>query len=261
MQVLSNTDSGDFWVNRFVIDTFGKDVQSNVIVYRNEFERLAASDFFPEKELFAVRERYQNNLHHKEISEKRNMSWMWSQRMIKSAQKRFAEHCKQTEILPDKGVHNLLPTHNPGEISHCVYRYTDLTDGIVKYIGISNTKGGLKNRIKQHLVQDEWAKRSEYAIHYLECQNKGECESLEGHLIAFYGTQNFYNKAKAGWGINSFIPDIPEYVWKQYGTEGYSFSNTIQTIEDYVSRQNYRKARNVTERLLKMLTTKIEEVE
>lgn len=91
-----------------------------------------------------------------------------------------------------------------------VYRYTDLNDSIIKYVGIVN-KGTLVGRNKQHMRED-WYKNGEFMLEYIEVPNQSTAEAIESHLIALYGTDKWYNKAKAGWGLIEYFPK--EFDWQ-----------------------------------------------
>ena len=99
-----------------------------------------------------------------------------------------------------------------------VYRYTDLKDNKIKYVGIVWSENRtLSQRLNEHLKLDDWCNNN-YKIEYLEVANRTEAESLESHFIALYKTYKFYNNAKADWGINSFIPDM-EDDWKEFDSK------------------------------------------
>lgn len=96
--------------------------------------------------------------------------------------------------------------------SFCVYRYIDVYDGIIKYVGIVRT-GKLCDRLQAHERDDEWCKDKPWYVEYFECNNQSEAEAFEAHLIALYKTYNYYNKCKAHWGINKYLPDVENW-WK-----------------------------------------------
>lgn len=57
-----------------------------------------------------------------------------------------------------------------------VYRYTDIADGIVKYVGIvSSENRTLLQRVKEHQTYDDWCNGSQWKIEYLEINNKTDC--------------------------------------------------------------------------------------
>ncbi len=94
----------------------------------------------------------------------------------------------------------------------CVYRYTDTEDGIIKYVGIVHS-GTLMGRVYVHANNDEWCKNSYWNVEYFECDTRAEAEAFEAHLIALYKTYDYYNKCKARWGINKYLPDVENW-WK-----------------------------------------------
>ncbi len=103
----------------------------------------------------------------------------------------------------------------------CVYKYIDLADDIVKYVGITyGDSSNLKKRIYQHRINDNWANISNYNIQYqdFDVNSRTDAEMLEAHYIALYQTYKYYNKDKKKWGLSSFIPNR-EHLWKEYKTE------------------------------------------
>ena len=116
--------------------------------------------------------------------------------------------------LQEEVERNIFPTFSQKEfeeINFCVYRYIDVNDGQIKYIGICNN-GTLPGRHRGHM-NDDWFKRGEYVCEYIKLRNQTETEAMEAHLISVYGTDKFYNKAKAGWGKASFIDTPLEIDW------------------------------------------------
>lgn len=98
----------------------------------------------------------------------------------------------------------------------CVYRFIDLEDSTVKYIGIVfGENRTLKQRTYEHVHYDEWCKNASWKVEYVEVNSRTDAESLESHFIALYNTGDFHNKYKANWGINSFLIDTP-FQWKEY---------------------------------------------
>ena len=95
-----------------------------------------------------------------------------------------------------------------------VYRYIDESDGIIKYVGIVY-KRMIDVRIKAHASVDDWRDKGNWRVEYFECENRSVAEAFESHLIALYGTDKYYNKAKKGWGINKYLPDVESW-WQIY---------------------------------------------
>lgn len=108
----------------------------------------------------------------------------------------------------------------------CIYRYTDLTDNIIKYVGIvwSNNRT-LKQRLYEHSKNDEWCKNGKFKIEYIKVQSRTDAEFLEAHYISLYHTDKYYNDSKSEWGISSFVP-YKESDWQEYDDNTY--------IEDYI---------------------------
>lgn len=118
-----------------------------------------------------------------------------------------------------------------------VYRYKDIFDDRYKYIGIvkGDTHAKLKRRIEQHR-REEWFKRSEYYVDYMETKTICDAEAIEGSLIGKYETYKFYNKAKRNWGESSLFT-ISDDVWNEYGIESKQqlYRKTISALEKQVS--------------------------
>lgn len=108
-------------------------------------------------------------------------------------------------------------------MEYIVYRYIDLEDEIIKYIGI--TKRKIKLRIEEHKKNEEWTKDKKWRIDYFVVKNKSLSEAWESHLIALYKTYNWYNKAKKDWGI------IPEFLKQENDWILYSLNDTIIDIQ------------------------------
>lgn len=90
-----------------------------------------------------------------------------------------------------------------------IYRYIDLNDDVIKYIGIvfGNTRT-LAKRVKEH-QKDWWYPNGVWRIEYITemIDSRSEAEAFESHYISLYNTDKYYNKAKAGWGVNKYLPD------------------------------------------------------
>lgn len=102
-----------------------------------------------------------------------------------------------------------------------VYRYIDKSDGIIKYVGIVWSENrSLKQRIKEHSINDFWCKKSEWYIEYIEenINSRTDAEYFEAHYISLYETDKYYNKSKSGWGISSYLPNR-ENEWEKYTGE------------------------------------------
>ena len=99
----------------------------------------------------------------------------------------------------------------------CIYRYVDLEDNIIKYVGIVwSDNRTLKQRVTQHLL-DTWYKNKSWKIEYIEeniC-TRTDAEYFEAHYISLYRTDKWYNCSKANWGISHYLPNR-ENDWKIY---------------------------------------------
>ena len=109
-----------------------------------------------------------------------------------------------------------------------VYKYIDIKDNIVKYVGITKD---LKRRIKDH-KKDKWYNLSTYSIYYLEVNSRCDAEMLEGHFIALYETHRYFNVAKETWGLSSFVNDDIENKFICYNDD---------EEQKYVSMNDYNK--------------------
>lgn len=99
-----------------------------------------------------------------------------------------------------------------------LYRYRDLSDGIIKYIGIVwGKERNLKQRANEHYKENRF-KRIDWEISYIEIdlQSRTDAEYFESHYIAYYNTDKWLNIKKSGWGISSFVPTFEESEWKIY---------------------------------------------
>ena len=99
-----------------------------------------------------------------------------------------------------------------------IYRYTDLEDNIIKYVGIVwSDNRTLLQRIREHNLNDEWCKNKKWKIEFLteNINTRTDAEYFESHYISLFGTYKYYNKSKAGWGVSSFLPN-KEKDWKVY---------------------------------------------
>jgi len=95
--------------------------------------------------------------------------------------------------------------------SYCVYKYIDDTDGIVKYIGISNN---IERRFGDHKT-DKLKGRS-WKVEFIDGLTRTDAEILEAHFISYYGTAKYgFNKQKTINGASKYIT-VPETEWRYY---------------------------------------------
>lgn len=132
----------------------------------------------------------------------------------------------------------------------CVYRYIDLEDNKIKYVGIVK-KSCLEKRISDHSYNDDWCKNGIWRVEYFECETQSEVEAFEAHLIELYGTWKYYNKVKAHWGINRFLPDVEKW-WKVFSESPF---DDIETMNfSLLIRKALREGeRNIAKELLKFV--------
>jgi hypothetical protein len=110
-----------------------------------------------------------------------------------------------------------------------VYRYTDLNDEIIKYVGnVWSNNRTLQKRIREH-KNDDWYKDKNWKIEYIQVNTRTDAEYLESHFIEKYKTYNYYNQAKAHWGISDFIKD--DFEWKLY----------TEDLSEFECLKNYNK--------------------
>lgn len=90
-----------------------------------------------------------------------------------------------------------------------VYRYTDLEDNIIKYVGIVWSNRPLLQRIKEHQYNDSWCINKKWKIEYIkeDINTRTDAEYFEAHYISLYQTDKYFNTSKAGWGVSSFLPN------------------------------------------------------
>ena len=114
-----------------------------------------------------------------------------------------------------------------------VYKYVGKSDNKPKYVGISKTEKTLQSRINAH-YKDPWYWDDRWEIYVLEVDTQCDAEMLEGHFIAMYGTEEFYNKAKTGWGVCSYLKSTT-FKWVNYD----DFLETVPARrpgkEDYIA--------------------------
>ena len=122
-----------------------------------------------------------------------------------------------------------------------VYRYTDLSDNIIKYIGIVWGKNRtLKQRLIEHKKNDDWCKSKNYKIEYIEqdIDNRTDAEYFEAHYISLYNTDHYYNIKKAGWGISKYLPNR-ENDWVEFSFDLTDYKDEyIDRLENTIEEQS-----------------------
>ena len=120
-----------------------------------------------------------------------------------------------------------------------VYRYIDLRDNIIKYVGIvwANNRT-LDDRIREHSANDFWCKGGYWKVEYLnrDIQNRMDAELLEAHYIGKFDTGKWYNTYKSSWGRSTLLDDSNDQ-WIEYGIICNTFSNTVSSKYDSLKIQ------------------------
>lgn len=126
-----------------------------------------------------------------------------------------------------------------------VYKYTDKSDGLVKYVGIvcREGKNALNKRIKEHSNVDDWATSHNWDLHYIEVKTKNDAHALEGHFIAYYKSYEWFNKAKADYGLLSFV-DSNKFEWKRFNQEEEVLNQYFTTFDSDVSWRAKEESRS-----------------
>lgn len=99
-----------------------------------------------------------------------------------------------------------------------LYRYTDLVDDIIKYVGIVwSDNRTLVQRLSEHEKNDDWCYKRKWKIEYItaDINSRTDAEYFESHYISLYETDKYFNIKKSGWGVSAFLPDR-ESEWKEY---------------------------------------------
>lgn len=116
-----------------------------------------------------------------------------------------------------------------------VYRYTDLEDNQIKYVGIVwSGNRSLKQRVEEHKERDEWCKNRKWIIEYLkrdvECRT--DAEYLEAHYTNKFRVDGneWFGKTKLNWGESNIIDDSKDE-WIIYYTDEEEVSNNTCDIE------------------------------
>lgn len=96
-----------------------------------------------------------------------------------------------------------------------VYKYTDLNDNIIKYVGIVwSPNRTLKQRVNEHFKYDSWCKNKKWKIEYIEknINTRTDAEYFEAHYVSLFHTDKWYNEKKSGWGISSYLPTREDWI-------------------------------------------------
>lgn len=116
-------------------------------------------------------------------------------------------------------------------IKYACYRYVEAYTNRVEYVGIVNEGDLYRRHYLQH-TNELWYKHGEYYFQFFQMRNRSETEAMESHLIALYGTHRYGNESKSGWGINSFIPPLHDFMWITADSNAYlAYNNYLDAIQ------------------------------
>ena len=135
-----------------------------------------------------------------------------------------------------------------------VYRYTDLSCGIIKYVGIVWSDGdNLMRRVKQHRYDRKFNGIS-WKIEYLDINicSRTDAEYFESHYISLYGTDKYLNVSKSGWGVSAFLPDR-ETEWKEFSQEGTAIYSAKDIFEELMSCADHDDRRSIYMKYTKLV--------
>ena len=104
-----------------------------------------------------------------------------------------------------------------------VYRYIDLNDNRIKYVGIVwSGNRTLKQRIEEHYKNDNWCDKGHWRIEYVlrEINTRTDAEYLEAHYTNKFRNPEYewFGKTKLNWGESELIDDTKDE-WKIYSTD------------------------------------------
>lgn len=143
-----------------------------------------------------------------------------------------------------------------------VYRYIDLSDNEIKYVGVvcRNSENGMETRLQEHLDNDVWLQGKKWKIEYIQVPTKGDALALEGHFIAKYKTDEWYNHAKTTYGLLSFIDDSI-FDWKVFKNEIYVPERKIVRSETDAMISNFFKIHDEYAKRLSDVIKSLEKVD
>ena len=124
-----------------------------------------------------------------------------------------------------------------------VYRYTDLSDNIIKYVGIVwSDNRTLDQRISEHEINDEWCNTRKWKIEYIKenINTRTDAEYFESHYISLYGTDKYFNVKKTGWGVSAYLPERNDWVeFSECEMNQKDQNDVIDTIKDSRNNKKY----------------------
>lgn len=129
-----------------------------------------------------------------------------------------------------------------------LYRYTDLNDGIIKYVGIVySEKRSLTKRIKEH-EKDFWYGLGNWKIEYVEnIQTRMDAEILEAYYINLYKSDKWYNRAKASWGNCTLFNEnmFSNIRWQDISCYYQNISKQKIEINKIKDKKNVKKTKDI----------------
>ena len=138
-----------------------------------------------------------------------------------------------------------------------VYKYTDLADNIVKYVGIvcRDNESAMELRLKEHIYNDVWMQGKHWRLEYINVATNNDASALEAHFIAKYETAKWYNSTKDKLGLLSFVKDC-DFDWQVYKNDIYvTQKEIIRGKEDKILKQVFRTQNLVAEKLSQVTDT------
>lgn len=136
-----------------------------------------------------------------------------------------------------------------------VYRYVDINDETVKYVGIVwGENRTIDQRIAEH-KKDYWYPFGSWRVEILNEQidTRAEAESIETHLISLYQTDRYYNVRQARYGVNKFFPSFDDkWVVYQKGINGVGGAR----LYEYIHRSAIKKEKTKNDILDEKFTLK-----
>lgn len=117
------------------------------------------------------------------------------------------------------------------KIKGYIYRYVDVIEDMVAYVGIVYPGHSLRTRINKELRDFEWIDDGVFKIEYQALDiSQTDLQALEAHLISKYGA--FYNIQKTNWGMSSFL-DVDESKWQDFD---YRSVKEVERLRDEITR-------------------------
>ena len=118
-----------------------------------------------------------------------------------------------------------------------VYRYIDLNDNNIKYVGIVwSGNRTLKQRVEEHYNNDSWCDRGHWRIEYVlrDVNTRTDAEYLEAHYTNKFRNPNgeWFGKTKLNWGESEIIDDSNDK-WEIYSTDEESKSDLTKSFNNF----------------------------